>query len=228
MTKISETTEWRIRIPKDRMNALKSDEPFRQILVLGRMLNSLRVLEITYLADAQTEKPAGARQRIGAFLFIAGVLFEGLQLTTRLGRHFRKNKAWQGRIVPLLSSHRFERLFSGNLKPIRDQAVFHFFEDSYADPLKEFDLEEIIVVTGYGKRQGQIYYELSDLLAIDLFTGPAPSADEQIARAKQLIEATKDLLLDLIHAGEAVIAEYCRSQGFIREVKDASGTWRAA
>ena len=45
MTVIAETTDWRIRVPTERMRALKTDEAFRHLLVLGRLMNSLRLLE---------------------------------------------------------------------------------------------------------------------------------------------------------------------------------------
>ncbi len=227
MTVIAETTDWRIRVPAERMQALKTDEGFRHLLVLGRLMNSLRLLEITYLDAASSDKPAGSRQRIGAFLFMGSVLLEGLRLLSRIGRSFHKLRSWQERIVPILRSPVFVKLREA-LRPVRNQAVFHFDLDSFQDSIARCDLEEVVLVAGHGRRLGDVYFPLSDLMAINVLTGPCATAADQETRFKELLTETKDLLVALADAGEGVITEYCRMMGFAREVRQAGGDWHAA
>ena len=204
---------WRFVISPEQFAALRREESFRQILALGRLLNSLRFLQIAFLG-AQAEQPAGARQRIGAFFFMSAVLYEGFELLNRLAKHFRDCHAWKERIAPILADRLFERLYAKSLGPLRDQTVFHFFEDALEEPLAHCDLNELVLVSGVGPAQGGVHYELSDLLALDLFIGEYGSPEEHLKRADLLMTRTKDLLLEVVGASEALITEYAEVQRF--------------
>jgi hypothetical protein len=206
--------EWRFVISAKQFAALRGEESFRQILALGRLLNSLRFLQISFLG-AQSDQPAGARQRIGAFFFMSAVLYEGFELLKRMAKHFRDFEAWKKRIAPILSDQLFEHLYAKSLGPLRNQAVFHFFEDALEEPLAHCDLNELVLVSGVGPAQGGVHYELSDLLALDLFIAEYGSAEEHLKRADLLMTRTKDLLLDVVGASEALITEYAESQNFV-------------
>lgn len=85
--------EWHIKVPSGEFEALRGDERFRQVLVLGRMLNSLRFLQCTFLGAADLKPPADIRHRFSAFFFIVAVMYEGLLLLKRMGKHFRGSKS---------------------------------------------------------------------------------------------------------------------------------------
>lgn len=205
--------QWSITIPKDRFESLRGDESFRQALALGRFLNSYRFLQDSFL-QGQRDQPAGARQRITGFLFMAGVLYEGLELIKRMARHFRHFESWKREMVPLLRDRQFDRLFSKSLQPLRNQAVFHFTEDSVVEPLHHCDLEELVFVAGFEDRRGELFYELSDLLALDLFIDDNGSASQQLAKAEALMIRTTEFAIQLTGAAEAVLYEYVQANGF--------------
>jgi hypothetical protein len=58
-----------------------------------------------------------------------------------------------------------------------------------------------------------VFYELSDLLAFDLFTGNLGSSEEQHRR--KLMKQTLDLLKKVVEAGASLIGEYCKSEGLV-------------
>jgi len=91
---------WRIRVPPNRLRALREDEGFHQLLALGRFLNSLRFCQMAWVTWAQEDTPSAQRQRSAVFLVLAGVLYEGLELIRRMGKHFRHLPAWQGAFNP--------------------------------------------------------------------------------------------------------------------------------
>lgn len=226
MTKLPDDTQWRCRVEKDRFAALRTDERFQQIVVLGRALNSLRLLEITFISADDLPDPVWHGQRISAFLFMAAVGHETLELLNRMGRNFRDYPIWQERIAPILRNGLLKRLFKGNLAPLRDQVVFHFFENSILDPLRRTRLEEIVLIAGRGPTQGNVHFDLSDLLAIDLFLAEDISGEVELARLKELISRTMDLLISLKQAGVALVSAYCEEQGFILEALHPDGIWR--
>ena len=106
-----EGVQWSIRIPRERFESLRGEESFRQALALGRFLNSFRFVQDSFL-QGQRDQPAGARQRITGFFFLAGVLYEGLELIKRMARHFRNFDAWKREISPILQDQLFDRLFA--------------------------------------------------------------------------------------------------------------------
>lgn len=204
---------WSIGIPRERFESLRGEESFRQAIALGRFLNSFRFVQDSFL-QSHRDQPAGARQRITGFLFMAGVLYEGLELIKRMARHFRHFEAWKREMSPILRDQLFERLFSKSLQPLRNQAVFHFREDSVVEPLRHCDLDELVFVAGFEDRRGELFYELSDLLALDLFVDEHGSTSQQLARAEALMVRTTAFAIELAGAAEAVLYEYVQSNGF--------------
>lgn len=205
--------QWSIKIPRERFESLRGDESFRQALALGRFLNSYRFVGDSFL-HGQRDQPAGARQRITGFLLLAGVLYEGLELIKRMAKHFRHLDAWKREMSPILRDQVFDRLFAKSLQPLRNQAVFHFTEDSVVEPLRHCDLEELVFVAGFEDRRGELFYELSDLLALDLFVNEGGSTAQQLSRALALMERTTQFAIQLTGAAEGVLNEYVQANGF--------------
>ena len=58
--------DWRIRIPPNRLDSIRREEPFVQVVALGRTLNSLRFLELAFLQYAESDDPPAPRQRFAA------------------------------------------------------------------------------------------------------------------------------------------------------------------
>ena len=219
---------WRIRIPQNRLDSIRSEEPFVQVVALGRTLNSLRFLELTFLQYAESDDPPAPRQRFAAVFFIAAVLHEGAKLLKRMGKHFRTTAAWREKVTPLLRDGLVERLFRDSIEPLRTGAVFHFLEESLAPVLSKARFDDIVVISGAGPQQGNVHYEFSDILAFALFTGATESPDEHLAIAKTLMTRTVKVLAQFIEATESLTTEYCVTEGFLREVRNANGEWCAA
>ena len=205
--------QWSIKIPRERFESLRGEESFRQALALGRFLNSFRFVEDSFLQGLR-DQPAGVRQRITGFFFLAGILYEGLELIKRMAKHFRNFDAWKREMGPILQDPLFDRLFAKSLQPLRNQAVFHFTEDSVVEPLRHCDLDELVFVAGFEERRGEVFYELSDLLALDLFVNEHGSADKQLTQAEVLMARTTKLAIQLADVAEAVLNEYVQSNGF--------------
>ena len=208
-----EGLQWSIRIPRERFESLRGEESFRQALALGRFLNSFRFVQDSFL-QGQRDQPAGARQRITGFFFLAGVLYEGLELIKRMAKHFRHLDTWKREMSPILQDQLFDRLFAKSLQPLRNQAVFHFTEESVVEPLRHCNLDELVFVAGFEDRNGELFYDLSDMLALDLFIDEYGSQDQQLARADVLMERTVELAIQLAGAAEGVLNEYVQSNGF--------------
>jgi len=75
-------------------------------------------------------------------------------------------------------------------------------------------LDELVFVAGFEDRNGELFYDLSDMLALDLFIDEYGSQDQQLARAEVLMERTTKLAIQLAGAAEGVLNEYVQSNGF--------------
>ena len=220
---------WRLRIPAERLAVLRADEAFQQVLALGRFLNSLRFCHFAMHQWKDLDSPAGKRQRNAVFFIAAGLLHEGLQLLQRMGKHFRGYASWTRDIQPILADKLVEQLLSTSIIPTRNLTIFHFGESAFKEPLATLDQDDLVLASGDGWQQGEVYYELSDLLAYHLFIGAPPSSIEgQLELAKELLERTVMLTGRLTTAGEALVNEYCTNLGMIAEIQNPDGTWRAA
>jgi hypothetical protein len=220
---------WRIRVPPDRLPALRGDAAFRQVLGLGRFLNSVRFCQFAMLEWRHLDSPAGQRQRSAVFLIAAGLLHEGLQLLQRMGKHFRHYPSWATKLQPILSDRAVEQLLRESIIPVRDKTVFHFGEDAFIEPLADLDHDVLVLASGAGPEKGEVSYELSDLLAHHLFIGgPAATPEEHLQGARDLMQRTVDLMGQIAIAGEALIRDYSTANSFIHEVQNPDGTWRAA
>ena len=219
---------WRFRIPLDRLDSIRHEAPFVQMVALGRALNSLRFLQLAFLQYDDSDHPPASRQRFAAVFFMAAVLHEGIKLLKRMGQHFRTTRTWQESITPIFRDRLVERLFDDSIAPLRTGVVFHFMEKSVQSVLAQSIFDEIVLISGAGPQQGNVHYDFSDLLAFVLFTGVTTSADEHLANAKTLLTRTLDVLTQFIEAAESLATEYCVNEGFLREVRDANGNWYAA
>lgn len=223
------TDNWRIRVPVERLDALRDDPAFRQVLALGRFLNSLRFCQYSMIEWSGLDTPAGQRQRTAAFFIAAGLLHEGLQLIERMGKHFRHYPSWAGKIQLVLADRAVEQLQSERFIPLRDSTVFHFGEDAFVEPLARFDQDTVVLVSGVGPQQGEVAYEFSDLLAFHVFLGyPDDPPDDRLKRPRELMERTVELMARLGTAGEALINDYCTANRFVAEQRAPDGSWRAA
>lgn len=126
--------------------------------------------------------------------------------------------------MPILRDRTFNKLFTESMVPLRNQAVFHFFEDAIRKPLAAFDPRDYTVVAGAGRQQKQVFYELSDLLAFDLFIGTRGSTQEENRRAMALMDQTLDLLKKVVQASASLIAEYCKSEGLVLKSRSREGS----
>jgi len=75
-------------------------------------------------------------------------------------------------------------------------------------------LDELVFVAGFEDRQGELFYDMSDMLALDLFIDEYGSTDQKLKRAQVLMERTTMFAIQLAGAAEAVLNEYVQSNGF--------------
>jgi hypothetical protein len=205
----------RIACKPEAFATLRTDQRLWQVLALARLVNSLRFAHAALPASAD-DTPNAIRQRLSSFFLTASLLNEGIPLVQRLGKHFRHLKAYQERFQPILQDRDVEALLSGNLKPLRNEAVSHFLEGSLGPRLTDQDSHEAFVI-GLGRSQGQTYYQLADLLALRAFTGPTGTSDEFQRVRDDLVQRTTNLAVHFLSASDRLIGEALLEMGWHME-----------
>lgn len=211
---------WEIRIPKEQYSKLREDAPFHQIIILARAVNVVRFLESSFL-DADSNSPAASRKHLNAFFLWCATSFEANRLTQTLRKNFRGYSCWDSGLGALLREKRFQELVWKHLKPLRDQTVSHYFEDSLGDLISDHQPDNVVFCSGTGRTSGELFYDLPDLLAMRLFVGKKSMTDDDfLEESKRLMTDARDYLLTFVVAAEVLIAEYCKTIQIDRRILD--------
>lgn len=216
-TLIPSDRDWRIDCSGARLDQLRADPAFHQLLALARLMNALRFAQVAFADANDLTGPAGDRQRINAFFFISALLYEGIQLAQRMAKHFRTHRSWKPGLGALLKDQRFSVLFSDNLKPARDRVTFHIDEEEIAGQLALHPTEDVTLVRATGPEVRDVYYDFSDFLALRTFIGPTATQEELHTRASELFAVARDLALAFLAAADGLVAAVLKDMGFAAE-----------
>ncbi len=210
---------WVCRLSRDQFARLRQDESFHVLLALARVVNSLRFMHQALLDFQDDDSPPRIRQRINSFIYTGAVLFEGIQLSKRLGKYFRTLESFSG-FVAIHKDPHVEELFKDQLRRLRNEAVFHFDAQSIAASLQELDGDEIIFLRGSGSQQGNVYYDLADTTALHLLTGIQPSAEAAVEHSRSIVQRVTDLSIRFVKAADELICTILYNEGLEPETMD--------
>jgi hypothetical protein len=106
-------------------SAARSDPRLHRLLTLARIVNSIRFTEVAVVEHKASETAKATRQKMSAFLYLAALLYEGLNFAQRLGQHFRDSEAFRVGFADLFRDAVVVELRAGLLNRLRNQAVYH-------------------------------------------------------------------------------------------------------
>lgn len=208
-----ESTCWHIEIDKETFNKLKTEERFWQLIALARSVNALRFVQTALLTHKHEEASLRAnRTRYNSFFFSCALLYEALQLVERLGRHYRDVPEFAN-LHELLKNPVATELRKSSLGPIRNRLAFHFDEDEIGVQLAKTDMVPRFV-SGQGKTNEDVYYQLADLCALGVFAGFSLDDPQVLQKVEARIRAATDLALGFINSAEPFIAVVLCSEGW--------------
>ncbi|MCA1791543.1 MAG: hypothetical protein LC667_17345 [Thioalkalivibrio sp.] len=212
---------WVCRLSRDEFSRLRDDESFHALLALARVVNSLRFMHQALLDSQKDDSPPRIRQRITSFIFTGAVLFEGIQLSKRLGKYFRSLQSFSG-FTAIHKDPDVEGLFKDQLRRLRNEAVFHFDTESIARCLKELDGDKITFMRGSGSEQGNVYYELADTTALHLLTGTPASAEAVVEHSRFMVQHVTNLSVRFVKAADELISTVLHNEGLTPEATTAT------
>jgi hypothetical protein len=210
---------WIGALSREQLQHLRDDESFHGLLALARVVNSLRFMHQSFLDSQVDDSPKNIRQRINSFLYSGALLFEGIGLSKRIGKHLRHLEAYAG-FTTMHRNSEVERLYSQELKRLRNEAIFHFDISAIASGLSEVEGDSVVFVSGDGTKQGHTYYELADLTVLRHLFGSHESDVAFEEHSRLLIQRVTDLSVDFLRASDRLISSALHSFGVFAEPLD--------
>jgi len=193
--------------------ALRDDEAFWYLLALCRAVNAIKAAQVQAIGSRDSTSPGASRQRIAGFFNLAATLFEALEFSKRLGKHFKSLASFSG-VAALHRNKQILTLTSEILEPIRNTVVFHF--DLDVMPRSRLTLAPdnfTFARWDYDDVESGIYYDLADLAALHTVLGSPASPEQFFDRIEVFLSGVISAARQFSKAAEDLIQEYVTGVG---------------
>lgn len=214
----AQTQMWTIEIHQKRFELLKKSERFWQLVALARVVNALRFVQVPLMTSASKDTPEAHRTRYNSFFFTSALLFDGMLLVERLGKHFHGIPEFDTGLRPLLKDSVVTDLRKLNLNPIRNTLAFHFGEDEIGAQLAKSTSIAPRFTSGMGETNINVYHELPDLCALGAFLGASLDSDDSLEKFRARIIETTTLSNSFVNAAENLIVASLKRDGWEHKV----------
>lgn len=205
-----------ITISPEEFDRIKTDPAFVNLMILARATNAINfcisVMKSASEESKSSDAPAGSRQLLNAFLFSCGMLYEGLNITSGLGRDFHDLESFRNGFQQLWANpitHRLRQGPNGPLCEARNRVAFHFLrDDMMGATLRGINAEasDQIVFASAKRRDpskpgvapNDVYYTFADEVAVNYLAanpGAGQTAEEKVVADWQDITYLLNLYL---------------------------------
>jgi len=131
---------------------------------------------------------------------------------------FRNDTSFETSLRLILKDPSAQALEQMHLKAARNDSVFHFLPDKFAEALAKTHIPDCVFVDSIGIQFGNVHYAFADLIAVEMMVG---TRLDDITVVKQMFDRTFDLVVKLIKHSESFIADQLEGWGF--EVHENTG-----
>jgi hypothetical protein len=205
---------WRIVVPAEKLEALRTDAAFHDLIMLARVINALRVALATGVTPGTVESVVAARQRTGAYFFTSGVLAEASALVARMKEHYSHFQTFRN-LDALVTSEESVTLRASLLKPLRDKAVFHNDRQVAADGLGKLHLDAYIFAQGDTSAFGDVHFPLADHVAFAFAVGSTIEREDFMPAFTTALQSTVRLAIEFCSKGDAFMGEALSALGLV-------------
>jgi hypothetical protein len=208
------TSYWQAGVTANEFRAIQKDPRLPPLLALARLSNAMSIAHHGLGTSLKWQSPRAIKERTSAFLYVAGMLHEGLILAESLGKHFRDLPQYREEFATILSDQNVRTLRTRYLKPLRNQAVFHFDRDAAAAALAQIDVEsDVIFLTGGEPNAAGVYFNLADDLAIRHLIGEFKDQERFLTELEAFMTQTTALFKRFTKATQRLIPAAFRQLG---------------
>jgi hypothetical protein len=191
---------------------LEPDERLWDLLALARVTNALAQAYQGLLISVDYQSPRSRRNRAAALLYAAALIFEGLQVSRRLAKHYRELPQFKAGFGALHSDPKTQHLESAFLKPLRDKTAFHFDREVFQKAVGLIEFPEVRVASARGWNPGAVYFDIADEAIFAYLTG-AKNDQEHLAKLEEFMTGTSRLVNSFIRSSHKLLATAFRQLG---------------
>lgn len=201
-----------IVIDENAFHALKEDEEFVALLILGRMINAIRFFQQAALDNSLQESPPMVRQSLNSFLYVCSTLYEINNWINGNSLRFKHLESWKSGFETLKSDTDYLDFHRRILPRLRNKFTFHFDSKSVSEALKYYNPQknEIPLISSNSDAHGEHYFELSDILCLS-FLFRAADDSEIYEPLEKLIEKSNQFSKKIISCAEKLLGDFFSS-----------------
>ena len=212
----------RLELSKEDLERLEQESLFVDLLLLGRISNSLRFAHTAPLEVYDEGTPRAARQLNGAFFVQVAFAVEALDTLKKLTAHLKDYDVWRREIVPLFRDPEVQELEKDSVRDLRRKLVFHFEREAIEEGIGRTRQKDWVLAAMGGRRRMDTYFPLADEVAV-AFLVPTRGLDDEGYRSEVLpwLGRATDLSLRIAEAVETVAVDFAKQLGL-------QGVWSQA
>ncbi len=153
---------WKFACSADAFAELRNDREFTFLVAISRITNALKFGMAAMNDQGKEPTPRADRQRMNAFLYVAGVLHEALEFLDKTKSEAGQTSYAAAKAV--LDAAMNDPAIAEPLRAIRNRAAFHVDPTIASRVLPTLPAESFSFATGFGPRRLDVNNELSDLI----------------------------------------------------------------
>jgi hypothetical protein len=213
----TQETDWHITCDAETFERCRNDPKFAHIVTLARAVNALNFVNSVMVDSRGKDDPAAQRNRMNSYLFASAIMYEALKLVRILNQPFRDDTNFQRGLRLLLKDPAAQQIERTHLNPARNQAVFHFTPETFAEVISKTSQLHSPFLSSRGKRRGNVHYAFADVVAGEILVGQLSNTEAFFSALPEAMAKTADLILRFTDSAEQLIAHHLKEWGFQKE-----------
>ncbi|HKB97442.1 MAG TPA: hypothetical protein VKD23_01515 [Terriglobales bacterium] len=206
--------DWQIRCDRQTLDKCLKDEKFPYIVALARAVNALRFVHTAMRHAGNGDAPEAQRARMNSYLFASAILYEALHLVEAMNKPFRDEPEFQNDLRLLLRDKTVRELKQVHLNPVRNNAVFHFEAERFAETLRQTISDGCIFLVARGNPTNDVHYSFADIVAGEILVGSVGGTEVFYSKLETAMVDTRTLLKDFLERAEKLINHHLAAWGF--------------
>ena len=217
--------EWDLTCSAEVFSSLREDREFAFLVTIARILNAVKFGVQAHREASVDLTPIAERQRVGAQLFLAGLLHEILEFRKIAATDWGDLEAYSS-IFAFFDESRLDHKTVDLLHRIRNRTAFHFDATVASRALPQLPAEPFTFITAVGRDPMNSNYELADLVTFGFIFGAPADVHRLAAGLKEFRPKLDSLLMDFVKTADQFIMKRLLARGFTFEERPL-GTFAA-
>jgi hypothetical protein len=203
---------WKFSCSGDVFAELRQDREFTFLVAISRITNALKFGMAAMNDQGQESTPRADRQRMNAFLYVAGALHETFVFLERA--ECEAGQTAYIAVKRVLEAAMSDPAIAQPLAAIRNRTAFHFDPSIAGRVLPTFPAESFSFATGIGGRRLDISNELSDIVTFTFLFGSISDLPTMAAKFEHVRKTVYDLAATVVETLDDVTFSRLRQRGF--------------